>query len=192
MRGAACRADDWCRAASDTSQQYAELIWQLLGGDKTQQAVADELDWSRGQVSQYAMLQQIDAEAWAIVATTVRDVGLLREDGAVADDAPPVAFTENLLRVLPPLLPEQQQAVADDLGWSRENVKNHAALQKIDIKAWQIVGTAVRESNLVRESDDVPSGGTAVPFTERLLRVLPPLLPEQQQADCRFQRPFKL
>jgi DNA modification methylase len=82
---------------------YAELIWQMLGEGKTQQAVAGELGWSRSDVSNYALLQKIALVAWNIVATTVRENGLPRDQGVVAEIATPVAmFTEGLLRALLP------------------------------------------------------------------------------------------
>jgi hypothetical protein len=86
--------------------RLAETIWRLLGEGKTQQEVADELEWSRGQVSQYAMLQQIDEKAWQLVATKVRDSGVLPKDEEVANSATTVAFSERLLRVLVPLTAE--------------------------------------------------------------------------------------
>jgi hypothetical protein len=92
---------------------HAELIWRMLaktedGGEgKTQQAVADELGWSRTNVANFARLQDIDPKAWEIVTTAVRD-GLSREPGDVTDGVTAVTFSENLLRVLPPLLPDQQ------------------------------------------------------------------------------------
>jgi DNA methylase len=86
---------------------YAELIWQMLK-DKAQQAVADELGWSRGAVSNYAALQEIDEKAWTIIATTVRDFRVPPDSEVVALSATAVAFTERLLRVLPPLAAEQQ------------------------------------------------------------------------------------
>jgi hypothetical protein len=80
-----------------------------------------------------------------------------------------------------------QQAVADELGWSREKVRNYAALQSIDAKAWEIVGTTVRDFGSAQSASDEPSPGTTVPtFTEGLLRVLPPLLPDQQFELCRL------
>ena len=38
-----------------------------------------------------------------------------------------------------------QQAVADGLGWSREAVKDYAALRKIDAEAWCVVGATSRD-----------------------------------------------
>jgi hypothetical protein len=77
---------------------------------------------------------------------------------------------------------QTQQAVADELGWSREKVKVYASLQDIDERAWQIVGTTVRDSGVVQENGDVPQSGTTVPFTEGLLRVLVPHLSAEARA----------
>ncbi len=103
---------------------YAELIWQMLGKGKTQREVAEDLGWSRGQVSQYAMLKDIDDKAWTIVATAVRDSGLLPSDGEVAETATVVAFSERLLRVLPPLLSEQQHELCRMLARGKDG-KGH-------------------------------------------------------------------
>jgi len=81
-------------------------IWRLLGADKTQQQVANELGWSREKVKVYAALQAIDEKAWQIVGTTVRNFDMVREDGVVPSDGTIVPFTENLLRVLVPLSAE--------------------------------------------------------------------------------------
>jgi hypothetical protein len=89
-----------------TFVDLAETIWRLLGEDKTQQQVANELGWSREKVKVYAALQAIDEKAWQIIGTTVRDSASVRENGDVPDVGTPVPFTENLLRVLIPLSAE--------------------------------------------------------------------------------------
>jgi len=66
------------------------------------------------------------------------------------------------------------------LGWTREKVKNYAALSSLDIRAWEIIGTTITDATLVHEESNVPSNGTGVPFTENLLRPLIPLTPSQQ------------
>jgi hypothetical protein len=58
-----------------------------------------------------------------------------------------------------------QQEVAGELGWSREGVRNYAALRKICSQRWHVVGTTF---------------GAVVPFSERLLRDIIPLRPQQQ------------
>jgi site-specific DNA-methyltransferase (adenine-specific) len=74
----------------------------------------------------------------------------------------------------------KQQALADELGWSREKIKNFAALNNVCPEAWQIVGTALQNSVPMAEGDDVPKVGTDVPFTENLLRNIIPLSAETQ------------
>jgi hypothetical protein len=66
-------------AANETSTpttfvDLAETIWRLLGEDKTQQQVADELGWSREKIAQYAQLQKIDDRAWSIVTASGTDL----------------------------------------------------------------------------------------------------------------------
>jgi hypothetical protein len=79
-----------------------------------------------------------------------------------------------------------QQAVADELGLSRDKVNLYSRLRQIDEKARQIVATAVRDFGLGQPIDDVASYATTVaPFTEGFLRVLPPLLADQQHELCR-------
>jgi hypothetical protein len=58
-------------------------------------------------------------------------------------------------------------------------VARFAALQGIDGKAWSIVTTVVRDGACPenKEGTDSVTAGT---FTERLLRVLPPLSAEQR------------
>jgi len=90
----------------------AETIWRLLGEKKTQQAVADDLGWTKQRVHQYANLAQIDTKAWQLVSTTVRDFGGQQADAAVDVRSTAVDFTEGLLRVLIPL-----SAEARGLSW---------------------------------------------------------------------------
>lgn len=75
---------------------------------------------------------------------------------------------------------ETQQAVADALGWSREAVKDYAALAKISDDAWQIVGATIREMAPAGDMEAAPSSGATAPFTARLLRDILALRPEQQ------------
>ena len=69
------------------------------------------MGWSRAQVSQYAMLNKIDDEAWRIVATSFSNTVAENEDDGVAEIATGVAkspFSENLLRNILDLNPGQQ------------------------------------------------------------------------------------
>ena len=75
--------------------------------------------WSRAQVSQYAMLNKIDGEAWNIVATSFDDLVADDDDDAVADNATTVAktkFSERLLRNILDLDPMQQLSLCQDLA----------------------------------------------------------------------------
>lgn len=73
-------------------------------------SVADAIGWSRAQVSQYAMLQKIDGEAWNIVATAFQNIVADGDSDDVAGIATGVAnpFSENLLRNILDLEPAQQ------------------------------------------------------------------------------------
>jgi hypothetical protein len=57
------------------------------------------------------------------------------------------------------------QAIAEEMGWSREAARNYAGLAKIDRRAWSVIGTAFRSGAAAQEEDAVPSVGTTVPFT---------------------------
>jgi len=61
-------------------------------------------------VSQYAMLQKLDADAWKTVAASFSFEGLATENDDVAEIATPVAnrFAEGLLRNMLDLQPDQQ------------------------------------------------------------------------------------
>lgn len=105
-----------------------------------------------------------------------------------SEDALPMTFVDYAELVWSRLGEGQtQQAVADAIGWSREAVKNYAALQKIDAVAWTVVGTAFQQIVPDDESDYVPANGTSVPnpFTEGLLRNILDLEPAQQLDLCR-------
>ena len=63
-----------------------------------------------------------------------------------------------------------QQQVADEIGWSREKVKNYASLEKISPVGWKEIGTEFQKTVPINENDSVPKNGTTVPITENLLR----------------------
>lgn len=102
-----------------TLVDYAELVWRKLSSGQTQNQVAEELVCSRGQISQYAMLQKIVDDAWCVIATNLRSGWKIRRDGAVAEDATVVAFTEGLLRDIVPLTPDQQLDLVQALAENR-------------------------------------------------------------------------
>ena len=94
----------------DFRETRTELVWNRLNAGQTQQAVADGIGWSRAKVSQYAMLQKIDGEAWKVVATSFQQVVADEENEAVAGSATTVAsnFSERLLREILDLTADQQ------------------------------------------------------------------------------------
>jgi len=96
---------------------YAEIVWRRLDGGETQQAVADALGWSRGQVGKFAMLKDICAEAWAIVVPTIRNAGTVADEDDGTDIVPTgTNFTENILRSITTLRPDQQVALVRRLA----------------------------------------------------------------------------
>lgn len=105
-----------------------------------------------------------------------------------SEDALPMTFVDYAELVWKRLADGQtQQAVADSIGWSREAVKNYAALQKIDSEAWAVVGTSFLNIVPDDEIECVPSNGTGVPktpFSENLLRNILDLEPAQQLDLC--------
>jgi ParB-like chromosome segregation protein Spo0J len=63
---------------------YAELVWRKLKVGTTQQAIAEELGWSRGAIGNYAQLQKIDGDAWKIVTASAREAPSPSEDEVTA------------------------------------------------------------------------------------------------------------
>lgn len=101
----------------------AELIWRELDAKKTQEQVAEIMGWSRGRVSQYAMLEGITKAAWRVIATTFeRDVASDAE-ADVAEIATSVAFTEGLLRSILNLRAPQQVELVTRLATGKEFTK---------------------------------------------------------------------
>lgn len=121
------------RASEDalpmTFVDYAELVWRRLGDGLTQQALADEIGWTRGAVSNYAALQKIDSDAWKVVATHSQENAMPQADEAVATSATTVAFTEGLLRDIISLQPEQQVDLVRKLARGKDS-KGHAFTKK--------------------------------------------------------------
>lgn len=95
----------------------------------TQQELADSLpEWSRGKVSQYAMIERkqdpktktwqgLAKQAWEIVATTFQENRSNSKNGSVANNATSVAnlFTEYLLRDILSLKPCRQIELVQEL-----------------------------------------------------------------------------
>lgn len=97
---------------------YAEFIW-ARSAQYTQQQIADMLHWSRGKVSQYALLSKIartNPDAWECIATTFEQAVALAGDLDGAASATPVAFTEFLLRDILDLRADQQLELVQALA----------------------------------------------------------------------------
>lgn len=73
-----------------------------------------------------------------------------------------------------------QASLAGEIGWSREKVKDYAALQKISPAVWDAIGATFRDISSVRENDVAPSNGAVALFTENLLRHITDLAADQQ------------
>lgn len=77
--------------------------------------------------------------------------------------------------------------IARMLGWSHSTVSNYALLAKIDPQAWTVISTTFEPSAIEEQESVVEEISTTVempstsPFTERVLRCILPLLPEQQR-----------
>ena len=109
---------------------YAEFVWKRLKGGYKQQAIADMLGWSRGAVSNYALLNEIDKRAWALIATTFEQLVATPTEAAVAPHVTGVAFTENLLRDILPLTFDQQFELVQDLAAERIRKNRFTELAK--------------------------------------------------------------
>ena len=93
------------------------------------------MGWSRAQVSQYAMLNKINDEAWRIVATSFLNTVAENEDDGVAESATGVAkspFSENLLRNVLDLHSGQQVELCGYLAKGKDK-KGHK-YSKADFK----------------------------------------------------------
>jgi predicted transcriptional regulator len=99
---------------------FAEMVWRKQAAGATQQAIAEELGWSRSAVADYAALRKIAPEAWSVVATFQAGALSRGEDDATSVVAA-ATFTENLLRAIVPLTAEQQLELVQDLAAGRIN-----------------------------------------------------------------------
>ena len=82
--------------------------WRLAREGKTQDATGKVLGWSREKVKNYVSLQNIGHEAWEVDGTCMEKSVPTRGEGGGPLDGTDVPFTENLLRSILPLTPEQQ------------------------------------------------------------------------------------
>ena len=112
-----------------TFVDYVELVWKRLADNQTQQSVADAIGWSLEAVKNYAALQKIDADAWAVVSTAFHQN--VQDD---ENDAVPAIFTEVLLRNILDLEPSQQLDLCKCLLAKGKDKKSHK-FGKADFKA---------------------------------------------------------
>lgn len=93
------------------------------------------------------------------------------ERNRVASNALPETFVdhaEEIWRMLSTGMTQQQ--VADELGWSREKVRNYSNLENISPVAWDALAREIQNGVPSGSDGAVPQFGTPVPFTENLLR----------------------
>ncbi|MBF0182233.1 MAG: DNA modification methylase [Magnetococcales bacterium] len=75
---------------------------------------------------------------------------------------------------------QTQQQAAQDLGWSRDKIKDLASLQRITSEAWSLIGETFHKVTPRQAEQGSPDFGESSPFTVGLLQVIVPLQPEQQ------------
>jgi len=92
--------------------KIAELIWRLAKEGKTQDATGKIMGWSLSKVKQYSALNGICQDAWKVVVTATEKAVTAESEDAVTKTVTDVTFTENLLRAILPLKPEQQLELA--------------------------------------------------------------------------------
>lgn len=118
----------------------AELVWSLADKGMTQTDIGGVLGWGRGKVSQYAMLQSIDEQAWGIIATTSNALVADDENGTGSIFATTGSiFSERLLRQILSLASEQQFNLVSDL-----------AAKKIDKRQFGKLGQVYKTRNQIK------------------------------------------
>jgi site-specific DNA-methyltransferase (adenine-specific)/modification methylase len=73
-----------------------------------------------------------------------------------------------------------QSDVGKMLGWDRASVRDYAALKKICLEAWQMIGATFEKSAPIEENQVAPADVATAAFTERLLRSILDLESQQQ------------
>jgi len=87
----------------------AEFIWhEIFSVPKTQQEVAEIMGWSRDKIAKYVALKGITDKAWEMIVTTIQKNVTPLENSSVTMNVTAVTITENLLREILPLSPDQQ------------------------------------------------------------------------------------
>jgi len=99
----------------------AELIWREVDAGKAQSEVAEIMGWSREKVKNYISLRHICDDAWKMVGTTIEKNVPKSEESGVPTDGTDVPFTENLLRNIVHLQPNQQLELVQKLATGEIN-----------------------------------------------------------------------
>ena len=60
--------------------------------------------------------------------------------------------------------------MADEIGWSREKVKDYKKLKDIYPCVWQMIGAEFKKTAPMIQKNDAPKIGAIAPITEGLLR----------------------
>jgi hypothetical protein len=96
-------------ALPETFVDHAEEIWRMLGDDKTQQQVADEMEWGLSKTKQYSRLDQISPTVWERIVTDISKVVTNQSNDGVTEKV--TLVTENLLRNILDLTECHQQQI---------------------------------------------------------------------------------
>ena len=73
-----------------------------------------------------------------------------------------------------------QQQAADEMGWSREKVKDYVRLQNINAETWEIIGATFQNIAPNTQNRSAPQNGAVAPISEGLLRSITCLQPDHQ------------
>lgn len=151
-----------------TMVAYAEFIWARLAEkderDKkryTQLGLAKILGWTDSAVSNYALLDKIDKQAWEIISTTFDSSETKPSQDTVGENSTNVGiFTEGLLRNLLDLTREQQ----------KELVKERANDPKTFTSGkFTTLAKAYQTRNTIKDYALTQLGDLGEPFTTQLL-----------------------
>lgn len=112
-----------------------------------------------------------------------------RESNEASETVVPTTFVDDAELVWRLVEQHTQAEAAKAMGWSREAVKDYAALQKIAADAWAVVGASFSDFAPTDENDFAPDNGAtapSTPFTAGILRNILDLEPAQQLDLCRL------
>ena len=122
-------------------------------------------------------------------ADHLAEIRQARESNEASETVVPTTFVDDAELVWKLTEKFTQEETAKAMGWSRPLVAQYAQLKKIDEQAWAVVVTSFAELVTGPDDEAVTDGVTTVtkpPFTERLLREILDLQPDQQKRLCRW------